>query len=188
LNRSIPHLSHRLEKHKPKHLPLEGFTSSAVLVPIVYGDARWNVLYTRRTHRVRDHKNQISFPGGVREKRDNSLIETALRETEEEIGLDPEAVKVLGRLRDLYTPTGYRITPVVGLICDRPRLKPNPDEIDEIFQVPLSHLMDKKNMKLQKAEFFGKAFDLPFFNFRHYIIWGATGRITRDFIELCSPR
>jgi 8-oxo-dGTP pyrophosphatase MutT (NUDIX family) len=148
---------------------------------------RWNILYTRRTHRVRDHKNQISFPGGVREKGDISLVETALRESEEEIGLHPAGVKILGRLKDLYTPTGYRITPIVGILTQPQQLKPNPHEIQEIFQVPLQHLMNRKNMKVQKAEFFGKAFDIPFFNFRHYTIWGATGRITREFIEFCCP-
>lgn len=187
MSHTLDQLLRRLKTHQPRHLPLKGFTCSAVLVPIVPVASAYNILFTRRTHRVRDHKNQISFPGGVKERQDASLIQTALRETEEEIGLDRSEVQILGRLKDLYTPTGYRITPIVGLLSKPLRFKPNPYEIEEIFQVPLTHLLDRKNMKLQKAEFFGKAFDIPFFNFRHYTIWGATGRITREFIELCCP-
>ena len=169
-------------------MPLEGFTSCAVLVPVISSGANYKVLYTRRTETVRDHKNQISFPGGMREKQDASLIETALRETQEEIGLDPKAIEILGRLQDLYTPTRYRITPIVGLVSTPLKLIPNPNEIQEIFQVPLSYLLNRKNMQVQKAEFFGRSFDLPAFKFRKHTIWGATGRITREFVELCSGR
>jgi 8-oxo-dGTP pyrophosphatase MutT (NUDIX family) len=184
LDRNIPKFSHRLKKYNPRHLPLKGFTSCAVLVPLVTTGSNYKVLYTRRTGKVRDHKNQISFPGGMREKQDTSLIETALRETQEEIGLDPKVIDILGRLQDLYTPTGYRITPIVGLVSAPLILIPNPHEIEEIFQVPLTHLLNRKNMQVQKAEFFGKSFDLPAFKFRQHTIWGATGRITREFLEL----
>lgn len=169
---------------KPSHLPLRGFTSSAVLVPLIKKKKDFHVLFTRRTDQVRDHKNQISFPGGVREKADRSLKMTALRESHEEIGLDPDQVEIMGKLADLYTPTGYRISPFVGVILRPLRLVPNPHEIQEIIQVPMNHLLEPKNMTLQKAEFFNREFDIPYFRYKQHTIWGATGRITLELLDI----
>ena len=177
-------LAQKLKSHRPSYLPLEDFRSSAVLVPLIRMPRGFSVLYTQRSDRVRDHKNQISFPGGVREKQDKNLIHTALRESKEEIGLLPENVSVLGRLRDLYTPTGYRITPFVGCINAPVPFRPNPHEIKEILQVPLKHLLNPRNNRWQRAEFYGPRFDLPYFRYGNHTIWGATGRITHELLTL----
>ncbi|MDX1386635.1 MAG: CoA pyrophosphatase [bacterium] len=173
------------KRKRPPIIP--GFTPSAVLVPIVLAESQSHLLYTMRTDRVRDHKNQISFPGGVREKGDRNLQVTALRETQEELGLDPAGIDVLGELEDIYTPTGYRITPFVGLISEPPSLVPNPGEIQEVIEVPLDHLLDPNNMKVERSEFFSQEFDMPFYYFKRHTIWGATGRITRELIDILRP-
>jgi 8-oxo-dGTP pyrophosphatase MutT (NUDIX family) len=177
-------LAQSLKAHRPQSLPLEDFRSSAVLVPLIQMPRGFSVVYTQRSDRVRDHKNQISFPGGVREKQDRNLLKTALRESREEIGLQPENVCILGRLRDLYTPTGYRITPYVGCITAPVPFKANPHEIREILQVPLKHLLNSRNQRWQRAEFYGPRFDLPFYQFGNHMIWGATGRITYELMAL----
>lgn len=177
-------LAQRLKSHRPRYLPLEDFKSSAVLVPLVKMPRGFSVLYTKRSGKVKDHKYQISFPGGVREKHDKNLVWTALRESNEEIGLSPENVTILGRLRDLYTPTGYRITPIVGSLHTVVPLKANPHEIDEIFQVPLKHLLGGRNRRWQRAELYGPRFDLPYFQYNRHTIWGATGRITHELLSL----
>lgn len=181
-------LARRLNSKRKKPPVITGFTPSAVLVPIVLAKSNPHLLFTKRTDRVRDHKNQISFPGGVREKGDHNLQFTALRETQEELGLDPQGVEVLGELDDIYTPTGYRITPFVGLISSPPAWVPNPGEIQEIIEVPLIHLLNPKNMKVEKSEFFSQEFDMPYFYFKKHTIWGATGRITRELIQILQRR
>lgn len=173
-----------LRRYKKSSMQLEGYTASAVLVPLYLKQGRFHVLFTQRSQQVRDHKGQISFPGGVREAHDTDLQETALRETEEELGLQRDAVEVLGELGDIYTPTRYRISPFVGIIPYPYAFQPNRSEIDSLIEVPLSHLLEPANLRLEHLEFFDTEQDLPYFHYKQHTIWGATGRITRELVEL----
>lgn len=160
-------------------------TPAAVLIPIVLREAGLTLLFTKRTAHLTDHAGQISFPGGRVEREDGSSIVTALRETEEEIGLQRHHVEVLGSLPDYYTGTGYCIAPVVGLLQPPFDLKPDANEVAEIFEVPLAFLMN--GLHHQR-----RAVDLPngvgrrvFYAmpFERHFIWGATAGMLRNLFH-----
>lgn len=147
---------------------------ASVLIPIIMRAEELTVLFTRRTAHLRHHSGQISFPGGRAEPQDPNPESTALRETAEEIGLDSRHVEVVGRLGEYHTGTGYRITPVIGLVTPPFEVSPDTYEVDEIFEVPFSFLLDPENHLLQSREIRGEVrsfFAIPYG--RHYI-WGAT--------------
>lgn len=149
-------------------------TPASVLVPIVLREAEPTVLFTRRTAHLKNHSGQISFPGGRAEPEDPSPEHTALRETFEEIGLAAERVELLGRLGDYHTRTGYRITPVIGLVTPPFELSPDGHEVDEVFEVPLAFLLDPANHQRHAREFQGETRQFFAIPWRDYYIWGAT--------------
>ncbi|MCB1214814.1 MAG: CoA pyrophosphatase [Deltaproteobacteria bacterium] len=171
-----------LQAQSPQKVFLEGFKPSAVLLPLIQKDKKIQILYTLRSQKVASHKGQISFPGGFHEKEDKDLIYTALRETEEEVGIPIQKVEVLGQLDEAFTPRGYHITPFVGWIQDPIDLKIN-EEIEQAFWINLDELMDPKNLRLEEKEFQGKSYPFPFYQIGEYTIWGATGRITYSLLE-----
>lgn len=147
---------------------------ASVLVPIVTRPEELTVLLTRRTAHLKNHSGQIAFPGGSAEPGDASAADTALRETAEEIGLEPARVELLGQLSDYHTRTGYRVTPVVGLVAVPFELRLDAHEVDEAFEVPLSFLLDPANHRRESREFEGRS--RPFYSipYRDHYIWGAT--------------
>jgi 8-oxo-dGTP pyrophosphatase MutT (NUDIX family) len=147
---------------------------ASVLVPIVQRPEALRVLFTRRTAHLRDHSGQISFPGGRAEPRDASPEATALREAEEEIGLDPRRVEVLGKLSDYHTRTDFRVTPVVGLVASPFELRLDAHEVDEVFEVPLSFLLDPANHQRHSRKFQGRTVQYFAIPWGEYYIWGAT--------------
>lgn len=149
-------------------------TAASVLVPIVLREAGLTVLFTRRTAHLKNHSGQISFPGGRAEPDDPGPEHTALRETQEEIGLADERIELLGRLADYHTRTGYRITPVVGLVTPPFELAPDPHEVDEVFEVPLPFLLDPANHQRHAREFQGEIRHFFAIPWGGYYIWGAT--------------
>ncbi len=177
-------ISQMLQRRKKAPLTLEGYKPSAVLVPLFLKRGKYHLLFTQRSLTVKDHKGQISFPGGVKERQDKSLQETALRESQEELGIPPQLVEILGELGDILTPTRYRITPFVGMIPHPFSFKLNRQEIEQLIEVPLDHLLKPANLTIEKSEFFDEQFDSPYFHYREHTIWGATGRITRELVEL----
>jgi 8-oxo-dGTP pyrophosphatase MutT (NUDIX family) len=159
---------------------------AAVLVPMMRREHGLTVLFTRRTAHLHDHAGQISFPGGRAEPDDPSLEGTALREAEEEIGLPPERVEVLGSLHEYVTVTGYRVTPVVGLVGApfEPRL--DAFEVAEVFEVPLAFLLDPGNHQRNSVIWEGGErhyYALPYG--RHYI-WGATAGMLMNLYQHLS--
>jgi len=159
--------------------------SAAVLVPIVMRDAGPTLLFTQRTAHLSDHAGQVSFPGGRSESSDLSAVETALRETEEEVGLARQYVEVIGSLPDYFTGTGYRITPVVGMAQPPFPLRPDPHEVAEIFEVPLDFLMNGMNHQRRSADLpngFGRRtfYAMPY---QRFFIWGATAGILRNLFH-----
>ena len=132
------------------------------------------MLFTQRTTHLRSHSGQVAFPGGRAEPGDASAEFTALREAEEEIGLRPESVEVLARLPDYRTRTGYVVTPVIGLLTPPLALTPDPNEVAEIFEVPLAFLLDERNRQRRTREFQGQTVGYYVFEYQGRVIWGAT--------------
>ena len=149
-------------------------TKAAVLVPIVAHPGGLTVLFTQRTTHLKAHSGQVSFPGGRAEPHDPTPESTALRETEEEIGLLPDAVEVLARLPDYCTRTGYCVTPVIGLLTPPLALSPDAREVAEVFEVPLAFLLDANNHRRETREFQGRTVGFYSFQYQERTIWGAT--------------
>ncbi len=150
---------------------------AAVLVPLVVRADHASVLLTKRTEHLHHHPGQISFPGGRVEKGDASAVETALRETEEEIGLQSRHVELLGALPDYLTGTGFRVTPVVGLVHPPFALKLDAFEVAEAFEVPLSHFLDPANHEEHSIMHEGRLRRFHAMPYEGYFIWGATAGI-----------
>ena len=156
-------------------------TAAAVLIPIVTHAAAFTVLLTQRTAHLKSHAGQISFPGGRAEAGDATPEFTALREAQEEIGLAPEKVEVIGKLPDYFTRTGYRVTPVVALIPPPVELSPDPREVDEVFEVPLAFLLDPSNHRREAREIQGRNASYWVMQYESWRIWGATAGILLSF-------
>jgi 8-oxo-dGTP pyrophosphatase MutT (NUDIX family) len=147
---------------------------ASVLVPIVARSETLTVLFTRRTAHLRAHSGQISFPGGRVEPQDVGPIETALRETQEEIGLARERIELIGMLPEYHTRTGYRITPVIGVVAPPFVLEADPQEVDAVFEVPLSFLLDPRNHQRHTRAFEGRMISYFAMPYGEHYIWGAT--------------
>lgn len=152
----------------------QDLTAAAVLVPLVQRDTGLTVLLTQRTAHLRDHAGQISFPGGRCEEQDASPIATALRESREEVGLDPSQVEVLGLLPEYRTGTGFSIVPVVALVRPPLNLKLDDFEVAEAFETPLSFLLDPANCVRHNIEYQGQLREYYAMPWEGYYIWGAT--------------
>ena len=153
---------------------------AAVLIPII-ARAEPTVLFTRRADHLSRHAGQVSFPGGRANADDRSLVETALRETHEEIGVTEEHISVAGFLDAHETGTGYAILPVVGVLREGFTVVPEVNEVAEIFEVPLGFLLDPANHELRSSEWQGRKRDFYAFTYNGHYIWGATAAILVNF-------
>lgn len=153
---------------------------AAVLFPIVLREAGATVLLTQRTQHLRDHAGQVSFPGGRVEAQDASPVHTALRETEEEIGLARERIEIIGFLPEYRTGTGFRVTPVVGLVTPPFDLQLDSFEVAEAFEVPLDFLLDPANHREQSLHYRGALRHFFAMPYGDYFIWGATAGMIRS--------
>lgn len=149
-------------------------TPAAVLIPIVSRNSGLTVLLTQRTVHLRDHAGQVSFPGGRCEPEDAGPVETALRETEEEIGLPRQQVEVLGVLSEYRTGTGFAIRPVVGLVTPPLDLKLDDFEVADVFEPPLGFLLDPANFRRESVEYRGTLREYWAVPWQERYIWGAT--------------
>ena len=164
-----------------------GVTPAAVLVPIVAHADGLTVLFTRRTVHLKAHSGQVSFPGGRAEPGDPSIEFTALREAEEEIGLPARRVEVLARLPEYFTRTGFRVTPVVGLIQPPLDLVPDSREVDEVFEVPLAFILDSANHQRATRELNGRTVGYYVIEHNGRTIWGATaGMLVNLYRQLAA--
>jgi 8-oxo-dGTP pyrophosphatase MutT (NUDIX family) len=160
---------------------------AAVLMPLVVREAGLTVLLTQRADHLNDHAGQVSFPGGRQEPYDADATATALREAQEEVALDPARVEVLGSLPDYLTGTGFRVTPVVGLVHPPFTVEADTLEVAEIFEVPLSFLMDPACHEVRVFRWEGgerRFFAMPYPRAEsegHHFIWGATAGMLRNF-------
>ncbi len=153
---------------------------AAVLVSFLHREDQPNLVLTRRTLSLSNHKGQIAFPGGKIDKEDLSPSHAAIREANEEIGINQTQVKVLGKLPLYQTVTGYNITPIVGELSPPFIFKKAEDEVDEIFELPFEFMMDVKNFKKESIIYEGERREFWALPFNDYYIWGATAAILRE--------
>ena len=194
-NLSLPHdLGERLQAHADQsslkdgkwlHLDPVRLRPAAVLVPLVWDQGRWNLLFTRRAMDLEDHSGQVSFPGGAWEERDGDLEQTALREAWEEVGIDPASVAVIGKMARFDMVSYFQVTPVVGVVAWPCELKINASEVARAFTVPLDWLADPRNYQIKPRQFEDQTFRIPYYNdYDGEIVWGATAQITQEFLQL----
>lgn len=172
------------ERRVIEHPP---FSHAAVLVPLFEKQGECHLLFTKRSEQVKFHKSEISFPGGVVDEADRELINTALREAHEEIGLKEGDVQVIGLLDDIVTITEFIVTPIVGLFPYPYRFEVSEVEIAELVEVPLSFLLNKECLSERTILRGGRNEIVYAYQYGDHIIWGATARILQQFLDLISP-
>jgi 8-oxo-dGTP pyrophosphatase MutT (NUDIX family) len=172
----------RVVEHPP-------FSHAAVLVPLFKKVENCHLLFTKRSDQVKYHKGEISFPGGVVNEEDLELVSTALREAHEEIGLKESDVEIIGILDDIVTITEFIVTPILGLFPYPYPFKVSEVEIAELIEVPLSSLLDNKCFSEKEIIRGGQKEVVYAYQYEKHIIWGATARILKQFLDLItSPR
>jgi 8-oxo-dGTP pyrophosphatase MutT (NUDIX family) len=176
-----------LRERGKKTLPTTGVVTAAVLVPLFFLDCRVHVLLTKRSSHVEHHKGEISFPGGKLDSDDPGLLHCALRETNEEIGVHPKDVQILGELDDFYTvATGYLVAPFVGVIPYPYDFRTSPREIDCLLSVPLDFFFDPTCRTEDTWEIEGRPVQVISYKWQNHNIWGATARILKHFTDILS--
>jgi 8-oxo-dGTP pyrophosphatase MutT (NUDIX family) len=178
-------LEERLSSCPPRPLNLPGLVlrESAVLVPLFEREGEPHILFTRRPAHLRTHANQFSFPGGGRDPEDPTPLHTALRETEEELGIDRSRVRVLGMLDEVPTTTSFRIQPFVGVIPGDGQYRPSAEEVAFILEVPLTGLLDPAIQRTERRTVRGVDYDVHFYTWNSHVIWGATARILYELLN-----
>ncbi len=162
-----------------------GLTEAAVLIPLFCKDGEYQILFTQRSEQVQNHKGQISFPGGGRTKEDDTLRDTALRESQEEIGLQPKDADIVGELDDTPTTTsGFIISPFVAFIPYPYVFKLSPYEIKESFSVPVEALIHKAKKRKEQYTFGKQVFTGYSYEYQGRVIWGATAKILGQLLEV----
>jgi 8-oxo-dGTP pyrophosphatase MutT (NUDIX family) len=171
---------HLLERYAPEPRP------AAVLIPLLREGEEWRLLFTRRTSSLAEHSGQVAFPGGRADFDDPGPEATALREAQEEIGVNPAHVRILGRLHDYLTITNYRVTPVVGVIPWPYPLLPASHEVERVFTIPLAWLANPANHEQRQRILPAPYPSIPVIYFQPYdqeILWGASARFTLALLE-----
>jgi len=176
-----------LHQREKKSIVDEGLTPAAVLLIIYCKADEHYILFTKRTEKVTYHKGQISFPGGAHQEDDQTLLNTALRENCEELGLAARDIEILGELDDVATATSsYVITPFVASIPWPYRFMVSKEEIDGIIEVPVAALLDKANLREEVQTIQCEATPVYFYHYQEQVIWGATARILKQFLDILS--
>ncbi|MFO7926216.1 MAG: NUDIX hydrolase [Halobacteriota archaeon] len=175
----------RVVRYKPT-ATVEGDREASVLVPVITRADGEYLLFTKRADHLGEHPGQMSFPGGGREPEDETLETTAKREAFEEIGLDPEVAEIVGRLDDIPTVSNYAVRPFVARIPDAEYV-PDEREVAEIVILPVSGLTDRENYESERREhpYYGDI-RIHYFRVDGYTVWGATGRMLVQFLELAT--
>ena len=163
--------------------PVEELRKAAVLIAITDSKDP-ELIYTLRSNKVGSHGGEVSFPGGMYEEEDNTLQNTALRESQEETGLDKAKVNILGPIDTVVSRFNVSVTPYVGIVPDDIELNDNSDEIEACFRVPLSFLLEDKRHRNDEINRNGDIFFMPAYQYDSYIIWGLTAMITVDFLNI----
>jgi 8-oxo-dGTP pyrophosphatase MutT (NUDIX family) len=153
------------------------FRPAAVLVPLFWRNNEIHILLTQRSEKLKHHSGQVSFPGGSFDESDVTIRQAAIRETEEEIGVEAKLIDVVGYLDDIETSSGFYVTPFVALLKDDFKIKINEDEVAEVFSVPLKYFCNDKNITKQTATYQGEKVDYYVYQYEKFTIWGVTAEI-----------
>ncbi|WP_110667687.1 CoA pyrophosphatase [Salinicola halophilus] len=175
-------LRERLQAHRPARLD-DAFAQAAVLLPIVARDAP-TLLFTRRTAHLKQHAGQVAFPGGKREAQDADLLATALRESDEEIALRAEDVQIVGRLSDVMSLHGLRVTPFVGIVPPDLTLVAEPGEIAAIFEVPLTHFFEDRRTHTDVIPVDDAELYVPSYRVDDHVIWGLSAMMLVELLAI----
>jgi 8-oxo-dGTP pyrophosphatase MutT (NUDIX family) len=182
----------RLASYEPHTFSPDGNPRAAVLVPLYTHQDDLHVVFTKRTDLVQHHRGEISFPGGAMDPEDSDLVVTATREAEEEIGLSRDHIEIIGRLDDIVTISSFHVSVYVGEINAQHSpydWQPQAFEVAEVLEVPLGHLLDEANLVEVPRQRDGQLLIMEGFRFGEHIIWGATGRMLRNFLDVAvTPR
>jgi 8-oxo-dGTP pyrophosphatase MutT (NUDIX family) len=175
-----------LQQHKPTDLDSihNARARAAVLVPILTDTLAPSILLTERAGGLSSHSGEVAFPGGKEDRTDHSLECTALRENEEELGIFPEDVDVIGSLRPFISKHGLLVKPYVGIVCEGSQLRPNPDEIASVFAVPLTYFSTAIPIRIDDISRHGESHQIPAFEFEGHEIWGLTSMIVTEFMKV----
>ena len=180
----IPSIRHALS-FRPRSTLSEGtLTPAGVMLLLYQKSGEYHLLLNKRSQHVEDHKGEISFPGGRMDEGDRGLLETALRETHEEMGVLPADVDVLGELDEVATISRYRVSPFVGAVPESYKFRPNESEVAEVIEAPLGELVRSDAARDEVRMVRGEPVHLASYVFRGHVIWGATGRILQSFLEV----
>jgi len=182
----IDQIRKMLSSRKRKVIEHPPFSHAAVLVPLFKKGGDCHLLFTKRSEEVKYHKGEISFPGGVVDEEDKELINTALREAHEEIGLKESDVQIIGVLDDIVTITEFIVTPIVGLFPYPYPFKISEAEIAELIEVPLASLLDEDCFSEREISRGGQREIVYAYQYGEHIIWGATARILKQFLDLIT--
>jgi 8-oxo-dGTP pyrophosphatase MutT (NUDIX family) len=180
-------LSKRLQHFPQRTIPPESLRPAAVLIPLLICAGEDCVLFTRRTEHLPHHAGEISFPGGARHAGDLDLAATALRETEEEIGVPAARIELHGRLDDFWSIHGYHVVPYVGTIPYPFAYLVADQEIDELIEAPLDHFRTPGVHHVEDWTHRGRVHPVDFYRFGGHVIWGLTAAILRQFLEVTDP-
>jgi len=174
-----------LSQRQKQHITNTNFVRSAVLLPLYCKYEKYYLLFTKRTQEVKYHKSQISFPGGVYQEEDGTLVNTALRECAEEIGLMAGDVNILGELDDFVTQvSNYIISPFVAIIPWPYQFQINRKEIEAIIEVPISAFLNIGHLRLETRIIDDEEITSFFYSYQGKVIWGATARILNQFLDI----
>ena len=193
----LPSIGDYLERLRLRLLPADAVEpppsgiepkAAAVLIPLLRRERELHVLYTRRSERLASHRGEVAFPGGRFDRRDPHLLAAALREAHEEVGIEPQAVEVLGTFEGRRThSTNIVVTPFVGVVHGTPDLRPDPKEVAEIFEVPLKALADPRYRGAHLWHRNGATSQRPAILYQGQVIWGLTYELTVRLLELILP-
>ena len=173
----------RLADSSPRVLTKNYTAEAAVLISVFQRGDEPSFLLTQRTQEVATHKGQISFPGGLRDETDSSLHETALRETEEEVGISADWVEILGQCDEYRSKTNLLVTPFVGFIKEGFTVSPNPQEVERIVEIPF-HFFSQTTPREELRQRHGRQRTLYFYKYESEVVWGLTAAIIRDLMKL----
>lgn len=173
--------SHRPDPAPERHLRCD---RAAVLVPVIEAAQEPRILLTERSGNLDSHSGEVAFPGGKQDESDESLAFTALRETEEEIGLPRANVELVGELKPFISKHGLLVTPHVGIVKGAGPYEPNPDEIAAVFEVPVSFVLDEPSVRTDVISRHGETHEVPVFRYQGFEIWGLTAMILVEFIRV----
>ena len=156
---------------------------ACVLIPVIRDAGSWSILFTQRAENLAAHSGQISFPGGSVEDGE-TLEQAAIREAEEEVGIPPQSVELIGRLDDVITHSGFLVAPFVGIIHEPVEYVMQESEVVEIFEVQIEALLEIGNPEVRYVPFRAKEYPAYFYHYGRYEIWGLTGRMLKAFLDL----